>query len=169
MENMRYGQTVPKLTHEECMDLMWEVLSDVELHRKAALGYKKSGQRIDLYGREDNQIVREAAAFWNAETTDGHPNMRSNISADIAEVEEYFVAGNIAWSKYKVTLTESWMSLGSAWAAVLPSRIMKQASARECKCALLSLSSDVSPATLLLLLLLLLVSVPLPLTSVRVP
>ena len=23
MEKMRYGQTVPKLSHEECMDLMW--------------------------------------------------------------------------------------------------------------------------------------------------
>ena len=59
------------------MEFMWEVLSDVELHRKAALGYKEVGQSIDLHGREDNQIVREAATSWNAETTDGHPNMRS--------------------------------------------------------------------------------------------
>ena len=75
---------MPKLTHEECMDLMWEVLSDEELHRKETLGYKKVGQSIDLHGREDNQIVREAATFWNAETTDGHPNMRSNINAEHA-------------------------------------------------------------------------------------
>ena len=78
IDNMRYGQTVPKLTHEECMDFVWEVLSDVELHRKAALGYKKVGQSIGLHGREDNQIVREAATFWNTETTDGHPNMKQN-------------------------------------------------------------------------------------------
>ena len=81
MEKMRDGQTVPKLTHEECMDLMWEVLSDAELHRKASQGYKQVGQSIDLLGKEDNQIVREAAKYWNEEATDGHLNMRHNISA----------------------------------------------------------------------------------------
>ena len=41
MEKMRHGQTVPKLAHEECMDLMHSVLCDKELHRKAAQGYTK--------------------------------------------------------------------------------------------------------------------------------
>ena len=95
MEKILYGQTVPELTHEECMDWMWEVMSDAEPHRKAALGYKNVGQSIDRHGREDNQVVRKAATFWNAETTDGLPNMRSKISA---EVEESFAAGDIAWS-----------------------------------------------------------------------
>jgi hypothetical protein len=40
------------------MDLMWDVLSDVDLHKQAARGYKKVGQSIDLNGSEDNQIVR---------------------------------------------------------------------------------------------------------------
>ena len=88
MDKMRYGQTVPKLSNEECMDLMYLVLSDVELHKKAARGYEKVGQSIDLHGSEDNQIVREAATFWNAETTCGLANMRSKVNAEIAEVAE---------------------------------------------------------------------------------
>ena len=61
MEKMRYGQIVTKLSHEECMDLMWGVLSDADLHKRAAQGYKKVGQSIDIHGSEDNHIVREAA------------------------------------------------------------------------------------------------------------
>ena len=47
---MHYGQIVPKLSHEECMDLMLSVLSDADLHKRAAQGYKKVGQSIDLHG-----------------------------------------------------------------------------------------------------------------------
>ena len=50
---MRAGQAVPKLTHEERMSLMLEVLSDRRLHERAAEGYKKVRQRIDLHGKED--------------------------------------------------------------------------------------------------------------------
>ena len=32
-EKTCYGQIVPKLSHEECMDLMWGVLSDADLHK----------------------------------------------------------------------------------------------------------------------------------------
>ena len=78
MEKMRHGQTVPKLAHKECMELMHSVLCDKELHRKAAQGYKKVGQSIDLHGKEDNLIVREAATYWNEQTTDGYHTMRQN-------------------------------------------------------------------------------------------
>ena len=47
MDKMRSGQVVPKLTHEECMSLMLEGLSDPGLHMKASKGYKKVGQSID--------------------------------------------------------------------------------------------------------------------------
>ena len=99
MEKMRDGQTVPKLTHEECMDLMWEVLCDAELHRKASQGYKKFGQSIDLHGKEDNQTVREAAKCWNEGTTDGHPDMRHKTNAEIADVAEHFADEHIVWSE----------------------------------------------------------------------
>ena len=57
LEKMRNGQVVPKMTHEECMQLMLDVLSDPALHRGAAEGYKKVGESIDLYGKEDGLSV----------------------------------------------------------------------------------------------------------------
>ena len=65
---------VPKLTHEECMLLMLEVLSDPALHKRASEGYKKVGQSIELYGTEDELVCREAGVFWREETTDKFPS-----------------------------------------------------------------------------------------------
>ena len=39
LEKMRSGQVVPKLTHEVCMRLMLDVVSNPELHMKASEGY----------------------------------------------------------------------------------------------------------------------------------
>ena len=41
LEKMRGGQVVPSLSHEECMMVMLEVLSDPALHIRAAEGFKK--------------------------------------------------------------------------------------------------------------------------------
>ena len=43
LEKMRHGPSVPKLTPEECMTLMLEVLSERALHEGVAQGYKKVG------------------------------------------------------------------------------------------------------------------------------
>ena len=102
MEKMRQGQTVPKLSQEECMDLMYSVISDKELHKKAAQGFKKVGQSIDLHGKEDNLIVREAATYWNERTTDGYANMREKLNAEMAEVAEDFAEGHIQWNEQYV-------------------------------------------------------------------
>ena len=75
LEKMRNGQVVPKCTHEECMLLMLEVLSDPQLHKQASEGYKKVGQSIDLHGKEDALVCREAGTFWNEETADCHLTM----------------------------------------------------------------------------------------------
>ena len=99
MEKMRHGQTVPKLDHEECMNLMHSVLCDKEVHMKAAQGYKKVGQSIDLHGKEDNLVVREAGTFWNEKTTDGYQNMRQRLNAEMADVAEDFAAGHISWTR----------------------------------------------------------------------
>ena len=88
MEKMRNGVVVPKLSHEECMLLMLEVLSDPELHRNGAEGYKKVGQSIDLNGKEDVLVCREAGTFWNEETLDKCPSMRNKIEAELAAVAE---------------------------------------------------------------------------------
>ena len=47
------------------MELMLDVLKDPTLHSRASLGYKKVGQSIDLYGREDAMVCREAGGYWN--------------------------------------------------------------------------------------------------------
>jgi hypothetical protein len=99
MEKMRCGQVVPKMTQEECMDLMHSVLSDKELHKKAARGYKKVGQSVDLHGQEDNLIVREAAIYWNEATSDGHKNMREKVNDEMALVAEHFADGHLVWNK----------------------------------------------------------------------
>ena len=102
MEKMRNGQSVPRCSHEECMDLMHSILSDKELHMKASQGYKKVGQSIDLHGKEDNLIVREAALYWNQETSDGYPTMRQKVDAEMAEVVEHFEGGLVSWTKHHV-------------------------------------------------------------------
>ena len=58
LEKMRAGQAIPNITHEECMLLMLEVLSDAQLHKRAAEGFKKVGQSIDLRGKEDALVCR---------------------------------------------------------------------------------------------------------------
>jgi len=102
IEKMRLGEVVPKLTHEESMLLMLEVISDPRKHERAAEGYKKVGQSIDLHGREDALVCREAGVFWNEETTDKYPSMRPKIDAELAAVAEEFASGGLTWSHHNV-------------------------------------------------------------------
>jgi hypothetical protein len=102
IEKMRNGEVVPKLTNEECMTLMFEVLSDVQLHKDAADGYKKVGQSVDLHGSEDSLLCREAATFWNEETTDGYKSMRPRINFELAAVAEEHQSGGLQWCERDV-------------------------------------------------------------------
>ena len=102
LEKMRSGQVVPKLTHEECMLMMLEVLSDPALHIRASEGFKKVGQSIDLHGREDEMVCREAGTFWNEETTDKYSSMRPKIDAELAAVADEFRSNGITWCQRDV-------------------------------------------------------------------
>ena len=102
VEKMRGGQVVPRLAHEECLLLMLEVMSDPELHKQASEGYKKVGQSIDLHGKEDACVCREAGTFWNEETTDKYPSMRPKIDAELAAVADEFRSGGITWCERDV-------------------------------------------------------------------
>jgi len=102
MEKMRDGQVVPKLTHEECMQLMLDVMSDPALHVGASQGYKKVGQTIDLYGKEDALVCREAGAYWSEETTDQYQGMRPKINVELAVVKDEWQRGGITWSERDV-------------------------------------------------------------------
>ena len=66
---MRNGEVVPALSPEEAMVLMFEVMSNPDLHKRGSEGYKKVGQSIDLRGNEDTLVCREAGIFWNEETS----------------------------------------------------------------------------------------------------
>ena len=99
---MKSGQVVPKVTHEECLDLMFSVVNDPELHIGASSGYKKVGQSIDLYGKEDMLVCREAGTFWNEETTDKFPSMRAKIDSELAAVADEFESGGITWCEQDV-------------------------------------------------------------------
>ena len=84
------------------MEVMFRVLSDPELHKSASEGFKKVGQSIDLHGKEDALICREAGVFWNEETTDNYPSMRPKIDVELAAVAGEFASGGIAWSEHDV-------------------------------------------------------------------
>ena len=99
MNQMRMGVSVPKLSGEEAMNLMLEVLSDPELHKHAAEGYKYVGQSIDLHGAEDAVVCREAGHFWREQTTDGYPSMRPKLDATLADVEEEFRSNGLEWGR----------------------------------------------------------------------
>jgi hypothetical protein len=102
LQKMMSGDVVPKLTPEECMELMLEVLSNPALHEAAAQGYKSVGQSIDLHGAEDDKICREAAEFWNEETTDKYPNMRAKINVELADLKEEWNAKRMKWCQRDV-------------------------------------------------------------------
>ena len=102
VEKMRDGVVVPKLSNEECMELMLDVLSDPALHMAASAGYKKTGQTIDLHGKEDCLIVREAATFWNEVTSGGHATMRQHIDAELAAVADEIDSEGLQWCKSHV-------------------------------------------------------------------
>ena len=68
----------------------------------ASEGYKKVGQSIDLYGKEDGLICREAGVFWNEATTDKFPSMRPKIDAELAAVADEFQSGGLTWCEKDV-------------------------------------------------------------------
>ena len=102
LDKMRSGQSVPKLTHEECMLLMWDVLKDPALHEQGAAGYKRVGQSIALYGEEDPLVCRAAGEYWNEQTTDGFTNMRGKINHELKIVEDEIIDKGLIWCEHDV-------------------------------------------------------------------
>jgi hypothetical protein len=92
IHHFQRGESVPKLAPETMIDLMVEVLQNPALHVQAAAGYKKTALAVDLDGREDLEIVREAAAFWR------DLKMRPKIDAEVAMVRAEVAARRLAWT-----------------------------------------------------------------------
>ena len=102
IDKMRHGIVVPKLTHEECLELLWQILADPALHKRASQGFKKVGQSVERWGKEDQEIVREAGKYWNEPTSDGCANMREKINRELTAVADAKESGEITWSQYHV-------------------------------------------------------------------
>ena len=80
-EKMRDGVKVPRLSEEQRIDLMAEVMSSKELHLRAAESYKEIGFKVALDGsHEDIFIVREAGQAWR------RLGMRAKIETEIERV-----------------------------------------------------------------------------------
>ena len=93
VRRMRDGSTVPHLKPAECVDIMVEVLSDMDLHHVAADGCVKTGLRVHLDdSSQDHFIVREAGTFWK------ELNMRTKVNSAVAEVREEVKSGRLSWS-----------------------------------------------------------------------
>jgi hypothetical protein len=92
IRQMRSGVGVPRCKEEQCIDMMVDVLSHVDLHLKAADGYKKTGTTVALDGSEDHLIVREAGTFFREE------NMRVRINREVAQVREEVRSGRLSWN-----------------------------------------------------------------------
>jgi len=102
IDKMRDGVVVPKATPEECMLIMLEVLSNPDIHLKAASGYLQTGESVDLFGDQDKEICKEAGIFWNEKTTDGFLTMRQKINVELAAVAEEYETGGLTWCRRDV-------------------------------------------------------------------
>ena len=71
---------------------MVDVLSKMELHPIAARAYLRTGMTMDLDGIQDQDIVREAGAFWT------ELGMRTKIVSAVAEIREEHNAKRVSWN-----------------------------------------------------------------------
>ena len=92
LRQMRDGIVVPQLRQEDCIDIMVDVVSNMELHLNAAKGYLRAGMTVDLDGLQDQEIVREAGEFWR------ELGMRAKMNFAVAEVREEHKANRLRWN-----------------------------------------------------------------------
>ena len=92
LRQMRDGIVVPQLRQEDCIDIMVDVVSNMELHLNAAKGYLRTSMTVDLDGLQDQEIVREAGVFW------AELGMRAKINSAVKEIREEHSAGRIGWN-----------------------------------------------------------------------
>ena len=92
LAQMRDGISVPRCRPEQCIDMMYGVLSNMALHLHAADGYLKTGMCVALDGSQDELVVREAGEFWR------ELGMRAKINSAVAEVKAEVAAGRLGWN-----------------------------------------------------------------------
>ena len=58
LRQMRDGAVVPQLRQEDCIDIMVDVVSNMELHLNVAKGYLWTGMTVDLECLQGEEIMR---------------------------------------------------------------------------------------------------------------
>ena len=85
------GGGLVECTPEENLEIMTKVMSNKDLHLKAARAYKHIGTTHALGGTEDDMIAGDAKTFWD------ELNMRPIIKREVDEVERRWIAEEIKW------------------------------------------------------------------------
>ena len=88
MHGWRYGRD----NTEENLEIIIHVMSDVELHVRAARGYKITGTTNSFDGLEDGDNTGEAGDFWRG------MGMRKFIDSAVADVEKRFHKRDLPWT-----------------------------------------------------------------------
>ena len=81
------SQVVPTTGPDDSLRMLHYIWRDIEIHKGAANGFKECGLSVDLGGKEDFRIVKEAAHLWWSTTSDGFTNMRANINDELSFLE----------------------------------------------------------------------------------
>ena len=91
---MADGHMVPQLSRQECIDIMVQVLSGLQVHVDAAKGFIKTGIRVPLDGSQDIEICREAFHLWSA----GGFREKANAAKADAREERRREKDGLKWS-----------------------------------------------------------------------
>ena len=86
-------------TDEECIAIMAEVMSGLDLHVQGCNGYKHTGTTNAFDGSEDHIIANDAKIFWD------ELGMRERITPAVADLEKRYNDGTLPW-EWKVVQRE---------------------------------------------------------------
>ena len=86
--------SLPTTTEADSLEILnriWNGPGSDHLHLQAAKGFKEAGLSVDLYGKEDMEIAKEAADMWwerVPSTLGNYANMRAKLNAELEDLEE---------------------------------------------------------------------------------
>ena len=92
LQKMSDGHRVPQLSRQECIDIMVQVLSGLQVHVDAAKGFIKTGIRVPLDGSQDFEICREACHLWD------ELGLREKVNSVVVDVREECKENRLKWS-----------------------------------------------------------------------
>ena len=86
------GVSLPTTTEADSLEILHTIWNTSEhLHMQAAQGFKEAGLSVDLDGKEDFEIAKEAADFWWAPvppSQGNYANMREKLNDELADIKQ---------------------------------------------------------------------------------